>query len=340
MSKPGKPTRHNKTSGKGDAGSPEKKMTRHDIDLYKFDKSIGSWRGPVLVSLAASKCSSQQHVFEKLSKLRKNKEKQDELQKNTKLRIHKEALDGHYSDDFSDDEEKDQDMSEDTLSEAPNIQRPFSSLKLESPSRYANWSGPRKTMQSNRVNEFEWKKPIGSDGTCFTSPAQQLVRLQKVLEEKEKDMAILRKSLMKAQEDNYELIKELEGYRGEHYEDMKIENIRLKEHVKILTKEATKLRGLQRAQGNSILIKMQQERDASMEALYKQHQQKFGPVNKMSSKSKSQGTKKSHHVSFDPSQVQSSTPDSESHGKLDNQQTMQQAESMDSVDYSDKFEES
>ena len=63
-----------------------------------------------------------------------------------------------------------------------------------------------------RAREFDWQKPGGGAGAVsFTSPQQQLVRMDDLLQQKDRELGIVRSQLFKAQEENYRLIQVLQG---------------------------------------------------------------------------------------------------------------------------------
>lgn len=64
----------------------------------------------------------------------------------------------------------------------------------------------------SRAKEFTWQKPQGGAGAVsFTSPQQQLLRMEEIMGQKDKEMGILRSQLFKAQEENFKLIQILQG---------------------------------------------------------------------------------------------------------------------------------
>ncbi|XP_064647148.1 uncharacterized protein LOC135499986 [Lineus longissimus] len=193
-----------------------------------------------------------------VSKRRQSKIQQDFDGRQKDLKVNKSNI--HVNLDM----EKEPDVvsiSEQPFEEVPIIRRPFSSKGREPSDRRANWKTPNFPKQ-DRGASFKWDKPLNSEeSTSYSSPGQQLQRLNVLLHEKDRELEIVRNQLKKAQTDNYNLIKELQGYKGEHYDDLKKDNLVLKEQIDRVIRENMKLCGLRRQDQNTKLqeLKLKEE---------------------------------------------------------------------------------
>ncbi|CAH1788264.1 unnamed protein product [Owenia fusiformis] len=200
----------------------------------------------------------------KFSKLRKNKEKQMAQQDKEKSRFKMKQIDDDYNVDLDNDEnDSDVSVSEDVVNEVPVVTRPFSGNKKdvdESGSlKYASWRCPG-VYKPERVKDFEFEKPEPQfSSASFTSPAQQVLRLGKVIEQKEKDIDYLRDALFKSQRENYKLCKQIEGYSGKDYDSLKKENLILKEQLTRVMRENARLHGEKYKDTNHIFHKLKIE---------------------------------------------------------------------------------
>ncbi|XP_013393704.1 uncharacterized protein LOC106161324 isoform X1 [Lingula anatina] len=287
-------------------------FNKDQVDMFKYDKSTKGWRGPISVATAVTKFKTQGRSFEKVTKLMKNKEKQTELQKTAKIEVNKEALDGNYSDDFSDEDNGEGDnvsvVTKEALKQPPVVERPFSSLAKDSPARYTNWSGPSKVNINKLKQDFQWIRPAGGNGDSFTSPSQQLIRMGKVMEEKEKEIETLRNQLLKAHQDNYKLIQQLQNFHGDHYEQLKVDNAKLKNQSQRLQHENVKLIGLLRQQGNKVLNKLEYEREMEEIHGFKPKNCNSWKMTKISkTKTASFNSPRKRSVSFGNTQVKASS---------------------------------
>ncbi len=64
-----------------------------------------------------------------------------------------------------------------------------------------------------RVTNFDFSKPLGGvDNAGFTSPQQQVLRLKEEIKQKVDQLDMLRNQLLKAQEENYRLVLQMQGF--------------------------------------------------------------------------------------------------------------------------------
>ncbi|KAK7498255.1 hypothetical protein BaRGS_00010515 [Batillaria attramentaria] len=107
------------------------------------------------------------------------------------------------------------------------------------------WQSP---VTDSNPERFSWERPPTLDRQSLTAAAciHQARAMQETVRERDRQIRILRRELMKVNEENYRLVKELEGYRGKNREELYRENKTLREHLKRVVKENITLRGQQR----------------------------------------------------------------------------------------------
>ncbi|XP_052079157.1 uncharacterized protein LOC127717519 isoform X1 [Mytilus californianus] len=144
-----------------------------------------------------------------------------------------------------------------TLRNPSFISRPFDTTKSEG----AVWTSPKPIGSAKeRSKYFSFDRPKTSDRTRLSSAvsSHQAQYLKKILQEKEKELQMMQKLLSKSTDENSKLSKELEGYQGKNYDEIYLENLKLKESISRVSKENVILRG-----------QLQQERNPAVQRMLK-----------------------------------------------------------------------
>ncbi|CAG2231322.1 unnamed protein product [Mytilus edulis] len=129
-----------------------------------------------------------------------------------------------------------------TLRNPSHISRPFDTTKPGG----AVWTSPKPIGSAKeRSKYFSFDRPKTSDRTRLSSAvsSHQAQYLKKILQEKEKELQMMQRLLSKSTEENSKLSKELEGYQGKNYDEIYVENLKLKESISRVSKENVILRG-------------------------------------------------------------------------------------------------
>ncbi|XP_074640473.1 uncharacterized protein LOC141898447 [Tubulanus polymorphus] len=231
---------------------PKIKMDlRTAAKAFAFNKALGGWH-----SVQVEGCSAATNAL--ISGFLVNRRNKKFITKKTK-----DKAENQESVDEDDEKWETCSITENPVDEPAVIVSPFDSSqhKKQKKATYSCWKMPNFMDNIERNSRFKFARPESwippGDSPSVVSPTTQVHQLQLVLQQKERELVLYRQQLKKAHLENYKIIKLLQGFTGDQYEELLKENQIVKGHMARLSRENQRLVGMLRQTKNPKIAEMQ-----------------------------------------------------------------------------------